>query len=230
MGSVRLKYACLRYVPRGGVEFQKWERENIWLDWGRDALVVSHSVPPFSTAMMKTRLPFRLFSCRAYSTRLPEKPRMRQPDPLLGNPKATTTSLPDDLTFIHRPPPSAPTPLSYTTNPTSPLLRPAAPSSADTSLPPLLRKSAEPKPRMSDEDLAEMRRLRALNPAYYTRSRLAERFNCTATFVGYMAKLSTGAHRTASQKLDLQHEKARSKWGEKKLIVREIRKKRKAFW
>lgn len=180
---------------------------------------------------MKTRLPFRLPSCRSYSTRLPEKPRMRHPDPLANNPHATTTTLPGDLTFIHRPPPSAPTPLSYITNPASPLLKPPSPSpSADASLPPLLHKAAEPKPRMSDKDLTEMRRLRAINPAYYTRKRLAERFNCTETFVGYMAKLSTGAHRVALQKREREHESARSKWGEKKLIVREIRSKRKEFW
>jgi len=83
---------------------------------------------------------------------------------------------------------------------------------------------------MSDEDLAEMRRLRASNPTRYTRKHLAKRFNCSVDFVGRMATLSTQAQRSNLEKRDLKHEAARARWGERKLIVREIRKKRKDFW
>ncbi|KAJ2978638.1 hypothetical protein NUW54_g11257 [Trametes sanguinea] len=73
---------------------------------------------------MKPRLPLslRLPFSRSYATRLPERPPYRAPDPLRNNPHATYQELADkNLTFIHRPPPTAPSPLSYTTSPASPL-------------------------------------------------------------------------------------------------------------
>ncbi|KAA1469763.1 hypothetical protein DENSPDRAFT_642361 [Dentipellis sp. KUC8613] len=178
---------------------------------------------------MRARLPFSISSCRSYSTRLPQKPRMRIKDPLANAPSATVTALPEDLTFIHRPPPSLESPVSYTTNPTSPLLRKAHPS-GDAPLPPHLHKVAPKKPSISEEALAEMRRLRASDPTAYTRKRLAEQFDCTVAFVGRMAPLSKQAKRDALERREVEHEDARSRWGEKKAIVREIRKKRREFW
>jgi len=83
---------------------------------------------------------------------------------------------------------------------------------------------------MSDEDLAELQRLRSSNPTYYTRKRLANQFNCTQSFVGRMAPLSTQDHRIALAKRDEEHAKIRSQWGERKLIIRDTRKRRKEFW
>ncbi|TFY83790.1 hypothetical protein EWM64_g215 [Hericium alpestre] len=140
------------------------------------------------------------------------------------------TTLPDDLTFIHRPPSSAPTPFSYTTNPTSPLLRSSSSKPVDAPLPPPLRPTAAQKPRLSEEQLYEMRRLRASNPTLYTRKKLAEKFNCSEAFVGLVTPLSRQQQRVALDRRDQEHERARAQWGEKKLIVREIRKKRKEFW
>ena len=180
---------------------------------------------------MRGRITFRVALCRRYAStnRIPAKPSMRHPDPLVNSSNATATMLSDDLTFIHRPPPSAPTPLSYTTNPASPLLKPVS-SNASSPLPPLLRTPAEEKPRMSDEDLAELRRLRSSNPTYYTRKRLANQFHCTQSFIGRMAPLSTQDHRIALAKRDEEHAKIRSQWGERKLIIRDTRKRRKEFW
>lgn len=55
-----------------------------------------------------------------------ERPPYRAPDPLVNNPKATVTKLggEEELTFIHRPPASAPSPYSLSVAPASPLLRP----------------------------------------------------------------------------------------------------------
>lgn len=153
---------------------------------------------------------------------------MRHPDPLNAH-TATTSSLPDDLTFFHRPPPSAPSALSLTTNPASPLLRPTS-SAQDATLPPPLKEPQPGKPRLSDENIAEMQRLRALNPSYYTRKRLAEQFDCSPAFVGLVARLSTSDHRTVQRKLEKAHADVRAQWGEKKLITREIRRRRKQFW
>ncbi|KAH0831916.1 hypothetical protein J3R83DRAFT_12799 [Lanmaoa asiatica] len=90
--------------------------------------------------MLKPRFAPSLSRCRTYATRRPEKPPARFPDPLRNNPNAVVTPLEGDkLTFIHRPPPSAPSPHSTTLDPASPLLRPAATTGGP--LPPLLRPS-----------------------------------------------------------------------------------------
>lgn len=172
-----------------------------------------------------------IFLARGYATRLPQKPPMRHPDPLLNKPNAVSTSLPKDLTFIHRPPPSAPTPLSYTVNPTSPLLRsePQIPPTG-SALPPPLNNATLAHPRLPEDKISEMRRLREQNPAFYTRSKLANTFGCSPSFVSYVAPLKPSQQRAALAKREREHEKARSRWGEKAALIREIRQKRKEFW
>jgi len=171
------------------------------------------------------------FLTRGYATRLPQKPPMRHPDPLLNRPNAVSTSLPEDLTFIHRPPPSAPTPLSYTVNPSSPLLRTEQPIPAtDVALPPPLEKPKLTHPRLPNDEIMEMRRLRTKNPALYTCKRLADTFGCSPSFVSLVAPLSPTQQRGALAKRERGHERARARWGEKAALIREIRKKRKEFW
>ncbi|KIK69627.1 hypothetical protein GYMLUDRAFT_34012, partial [Collybiopsis luxurians FD-317 M1] len=133
---------------------------------------------------------------RAYAPKWPrpkpgtsERPPYRAPDPLINNPSATVTALPDeDLTFIHRPPPTAPSPISYTTNPVSPLLRPSA-QPTSSPLPPLSRPSADkPSPApLTPQQITEIRQLRLQNPTKWTRSKLAEKFGCTQQFVALVA-------------------------------------------
>jgi hypothetical protein len=160
-----------------------------------------------------------------------ERPAYHAKDPLVNNPKAAVTKLEEDgLTFIHRPPPTAPTPFSLMTAPASPLLRPPTPYNGEP-LPPLSRSPpAEAPPRMSDKDIEKIRELRALNPEKYTRGKLAKRFNCTPNFVGLMAPLKT-SQRTAVLKVrDEKHEARREKWSEKHSIVKAISKKRRELW
>ena len=106
------------------------------------------------------RITSKIPACSRFYATGPERPPMRRPDPRLNNPDATTTQLPDDLTFIHRPPPSLPSAYSYTTNPASPLHRPPTDAPEDTPLPPALRDIRLPKTRLTDEQIQEMRRLR----------------------------------------------------------------------
>lgn len=196
-----------------------------------DVCCLLNSLTLFTTSrtmIPRVRIPF-LF--RGYATRLPQRPPMRHPDPLSNKPNAISTSLPEDLTFIHRPPPSAPTPLSYTVNPSSPLLR------ADTktpptgsALPPPLKNATSAHPRLPEDKISEIQRLRMENPALYTRNRLADTFGCSPSFVSYVAPLKPFQQRTALAKRDREHEKARGRWGEKAALIREIRKKRKEFW
>lgn len=172
-----------------------------------------------------------LFLTRGYATRLPQRPPMRHPDPLLNKPNAISTPLPEDLTFIHRPPPSAPSPLSFTVNPSSPLLH-TAPSipPAGYSLPPPLKKPTSTHPRLSEDNVNELQRLRSENPALYTRKKLANTFGCSPSFVSYVAPLKPSQQRATLARRERQHDKARSRWGEKAALIREIRKKRKEFW
>jgi hypothetical protein len=169
-----------------------------------------------------------------------ERPPYRASDPLVDNPKAVVTKLEGGaLTFVHRPPPTAPTPYSLTTLPASPLLRPKS-SLATTSestrpplpLPPSIRpeKSKESPPRMSEEDMAKLKMLRRSDPVVYTRGKLAKMFGCTTTFVGMVAPLKKSQCRATHQVLNERHEEARRRWSEKHTIVKAIRAKRRELW
>ncbi|KAJ6508909.1 mitochondrial ribosomal protein subunit L20-domain-containing protein [Mycena sanguinolenta] len=161
-----------------------------------------------------------------------ERPAYRAQDPLLNNPQAVVTSLPDeDLTFIHRPPPTAPSPYSLTTNPVSPLLRPRSPKE-DIPLPPPSRpKHARPAlPRASSQTILEIKRLRALNPDRYTCSVLATKFNVTRGFVQAIAALKKSQRRAKRKEQELVAETARAKWSEKKTTLMLIKAKRRELW
>jgi hypothetical protein len=168
--------------------------------------------------------------------------RSHATDPLKDNPRALVVPLlEDNVTFIHRPPPTAPSPHSLTTAPSSPLLRPSPPSpptDSDTQstvvqqLPPVLRPSAlkEPPPRLSDEAIEEMRRLRLSDPQKYTRGMLARMFGCTTNFVGYVAALKRSQRRPIVAAREEAHERMRERWGTKKSLAKDIKQKRREFW
>ena len=86
------------------------------------------------------------------------------------------------------------------------------------------------KPRVSDEDMEKIRRLRREDPATWTRGRLAKEFNCTPWFVGKITSLKGPDRRKALEERDQEHEAARGKWGERRKLNMDIRKKRKEFW
>ncbi|KAF8827735.1 mitochondrial ribosomal protein subunit L20-domain-containing protein [Lentinula edodes] len=184
-------------------------------------------------------LPFTRPLTRAYAPKWPrpkpgtsERPPYRAPDPLINNPSATVTALPEeDLTFIHRPPPTAPSPISFTTNPVSPLLRSPS-SSTSSALPPLIRPSADktPPPRLSTEQIVEIRRLRSLDPVKWTRGRLAKKFDCTQQFVALVAATKKSTRTKLIQKRNEEHEANRRKWSEKRSLVVAISQKRRQYW
>lgn len=181
--------------------------------------------------MLKPRFVPALSRCRTYATRRPEKPPARFPDPLRNNPNAVVTPLEGDkLTFIRRPPPSAPTPHSTTLDPASPLLRPAA--STGSPLPPLLRPSAyRPEPeRLSKEDIEKLRTLRLSNPDVYSCTKLAKMFNCTPGFVSQVAALPRSLRRVFARKQEGKVQAIKAGWGERKSTFRTIREKRRQFW
>jgi len=161
-----------------------------------------------------------------------ERPAYRPPDPLVNNPKATVTTLEDEnLTFIHRPPPSAASPHSFTTNPCSPLLKPV-PTLVDGPLPPFARPGLhKPGPeRASDETIAKIRELREKEPDKYSRGQLAKMFNVTRAFVSTVAPLKVTKRKEIQEQVEKEHEVARSKWSERHSLVKAIRKKRRELW
>lgn len=178
-------------------------------------------------------------ACR-YKTKYPrprpgtaERPAYHAKDPLVNNPKAAVTKLEEDnLTFIHRPPPTAPTPFSLVTSPVSPLLRPPTPyDPATVPMPPLSRSAPAPAPpRMSDADVVKMRNLRASDPAKYTRGKLAEMFNCTQNFVGTIAPLKKPARKVVLAQREELHARDREKWSERHSLVKAISAKRREMW
>ena len=191
--------------------------------------------------MQPTRgVAFCLSLVRHYAPKYPrpkpgtsERPAYRPSDPLINNPKAAVKTFEEDnLTFIHRPPSTAPSPHSLTTAPASALLCPATPHAEPPQpLPPVLRQPASKEiPRMSDEQIEKMRYLRFSNPTVYSRGKLAKMFHCTQAFVAQMAALHKPQRKALIRIRDQRHEKHREKWSEKHALVKAIRAKRRELW
>ncbi|KXN88197.1 hypothetical protein AN958_07656 [Leucoagaricus sp. SymC.cos] len=161
-----------------------------------------------------------------------ERPAYHAPDPLVNNPKAAVTTLEDEnLTFVHRPPPSVATPHSFTTNPSSPLLMPNV-TPVDGPLPPVARPGMQkPSPvRATDEVVAKIRELREADPEKYSRGELARMFKVTRSFVSMVAPLRVTRRKKILEKTAAEHEEARSKWSERHSLVQAIRRKRRELW
>ncbi|KAF8208841.1 hypothetical protein K438DRAFT_1917215 [Mycena galopus ATCC 62051] len=153
-----------------------------------------------------------------------ERPAYHAPDPLLNNSQAV------DLTFIHRPPPTAPSPYSLTTNPVSPLLRPRSPKENLPLPPPSRPKYAkEPLPRASTQTILEIKRLRALDPDRYTCGVLATKFKVTRGFVQAVAALKKSQRNAKRRAQEVIAETERAKWSEKTTTLRLIKAKRRNF-
>jgi len=96
--------------------------------------------------------------------------------------------------------------------------------SSSSSLPPPVIK---PKPgyqrhHLSEEDVAEIRRLRTTDPENWTRLKLARKFNCSSLFVGMCCEATK--EKIEAEKAKLEALKAR--WGPKRRMAREDRFKR----
>lgn len=167
---------------------------------------------------------------RGYATRRPEKPPPKLKDPLNAA-NATHYKIGPNLTFVHRPPPTAPSPYSLTAAPASPLLTPASGTNPDKSLPPRLWKDApSPQSQLTFEQIEEIKRLRNEDPAVWTRQKLAKKFGCKACYIPMIAPLDKSTHREVLAGRDAEHEHNRSRWGENKATARAIRQKRKTMW
>ena len=179
---------------------------------------------------------------RSYATRRPERPPPKVIDPLLTSPNATVSKLSDGMTFIHRPPPTAPSSFSTTLLPVSPLLRPATslPTSSTSTtdktrasgvVPPRMRKARTHTNRvLTEEDFTKMRELRATDPTRWSRIALAKEFQCPPFLVAQKVPLDDLSKNAALTKRETEHAANRESWGERKSMVMAIREKRREFW
>jgi len=99
-----------------------------------------------------------------------------------------------------------------------------APSEA-RSLPPSVRPQYEKKYHVTQEQIDEIRRLRAEDPRKWTRIRLAEKFECSAFFVS----LCCSSPEVKAEQ-DKALEEIKKKWGRRKTEAREGRQERKKLW
>jgi hypothetical protein len=132
--------------------------------------------------------------------------------------------------IIFNPPSSAPsvfhTPLKFLPKDDKrrQLLAHSGTSGTASSLPPPVTKSKPNYQRhhLSEEDVAEIKRLRSTNPEKWTRTKLARKFNCSSLFVGICCEAI--GEKKAAERTKLEAVKAR--WGPKRRMAREDRLKR----
>lgn len=199
----------------------------------------SNHLTEFDRACFPTMIYYQLrvrstarVSVRNYATRRPERPARKIKDVLDNAINANRVQVQDNsqkFTFIHRSPPSAPTPFSLTTAPASPLLKPATITAQP--LPPQIPQKITVQHRtLSESEIDSVRQLRSQDPLTYTASKLAAQFGCSSKFIALVAPLSKEVKRQKLRIRDEEHQDIRSKWGPRKQLVKEIREKRRSYW
>ncbi|WYZ41459.1 hypothetical protein EsH8_V_000354 [Colletotrichum jinshuiense] len=99
-------------------------------------------------------------------------------------------------------------------------------SSAARPLPPALNvpsRGSNPRYHLSRDDVAEIRRLRAEDPARWSVTALARKFDCSETFI----TICTPAPRDHKERLDRKLEAVKGRWGSIRTKAREDRTRRK---
>ncbi|KAL8745497.1 MAG: hypothetical protein Q9190_002378 [Brigantiaea leucoxantha] len=93
-------------------------------------------------------------------------------------------------------------------------------------LPPTVREPYEKKYHLKEADILEIKRLRKEDSFKWTRSKLAEKFQCSPLFIALVCEASQ--ERKNQQREVLQQVKDR--WGTKRRHAREDREKRRSMW
>ncbi|KHN96519.1 60S ribosomal protein L20 [Metarhizium album ARSEF 1941] len=143
-------------------------------------------------------------------------------DSIIYNPPASEAS-PAHTPFIFLPPsdPRRSALLRMRNRPGAPA--PHAQPLTEADLPPRMRyKHRNPRYNLQEEDVAEMRRLRAQDPIKWSVNRLAQKFDCSEVFVKMAAPASREHHEWLKAKMD----RKTARWGPKKTQAREDRKLR----
>lgn len=174
----------------------------------------------------------------------------RTKDPLLSSSTAQHYTLPSGALFIVRPPcsslpPSMPYPQlqstsrsASATSPSNPFQTHAAPvflhSTRAEHLIPSSRRPSPPRSPLTVEEVASLQALRISAPSYWTRSKLASKFDLSPKVVGTLGWGDDLAGKAAEKfrKEEVESEKSRKEgsWGWKKRIAREERRRRRSMW
>jgi hypothetical protein len=93
-------------------------------------------------------------------------------------------------------------------------------------LPPPLKPVLEKKYHVTEEQIEEIRRLRAQDPRKWTRYSLAEKFHCSPFFIGLVSRAPLEIRDDQRRAL----EEIKKRWGRKKTEAREDRARRKELW
>ncbi|KAI5858062.1 mitochondrial ribosomal protein subunit L20-domain-containing protein [Tricharina praecox] len=147
-----------------------------------------------------------------------------------------TADSPRTSHVIYNPPSSAPTPLITPTiflpkdDSRRELLaaapKPAAAADAAANLPPPVRQPYEKTYHLTEEDFAEIRRLRAVDPVKNNRTALAKQFDCSTLFIGMVCQATEGR----IKQMKARDEGVKNRWGTKRSTAREDRQRRRAGW
>ncbi|KAF8940556.1 mitochondrial ribosomal protein subunit L20-domain-containing protein [Dissophora ornata] len=173
---------------------------------------------------------------RGYATRITRTlfPRHYRLRPKIES-EANATPLEDGSLFIRRPTAGPTTSILSSTNPSPASVSSTAPGSETSTplshpdLPPALNANKAPRPEfaaLTPEQIAEMRALRLENPAKYTRSYLAKKYNVSDMFVK--------CYVPASKEVQIARIKAQQRsfdskgWKAQEIIVQ--RQKRRELW
>ncbi|MCJ1468219.1 hypothetical protein MMC07_006847 [Pseudocyphellaria aurata] len=189
----------------------------------------------FSVPSSLFRLLVPAFRRHASSSRRTAKKLRVKPD------QTFTSSIPPDKLYDHivfNPPSSAPsvyhTPAAFLP-PSDPRRQLLAESFSHANPyddpnrelpPPARRLPQEKRYHLREEEIAEIRRLRTLDPNVWTRKKLAEKFDCSQFFVGMVVQASKEKKEKEKQIL----ESVKEKWGRRKRYAREDRRKRRELW
>jgi hypothetical protein len=90
---------------------------------------------------------------------------------------------------------------------------------------PTVRPQYEKKYHLKQEQIDEIRKLRAEDPRKWTRVRLAEKFECSQFFVSLCCSAPE-----IKKEQDLKLEEVKSRWGRRKTEARQARQERKKLW
>ncbi|QUC23297.1 uncharacterized protein UV8b_07538 [Ustilaginoidea virens] len=144
-------------------------------------------------------------------------------DSIIYNPPASEAS-PAHTPFIFLPrgDPRRLALLRMRTNPGAPP-PPGDDAVSEADLPPLMKyKRRTARYHLTQEDIDEIRRLRAQDPIEWSVGRLARKFDCSDVFVKMVAPASPEHHKWLQARL----ESKMARWGPKKAQAREDRKRR----
>jgi hypothetical protein len=178
--------------------------------------------------ILPLKQPFTNFQARSQSTyrRIKQRLRIRPNESFL-----LTTDSPTQDHIIYNPPSSAPsnmhTPVRFMPkfdkrNNLADKLKPGP----SATLAPPVQPTQEKLYHLSKEQAEEIRRLRAADPAEWTRKKLAARFNCSPIFIGLISRSPTEFRMFQDQKL----EAVKMRWGSKRRLAREDRSRRRESW